>query len=599
MRNKNFSRFGTAGRIGVALAAPVLLIAGVFAVPAGAANPGPYATSVSVTSSPNNPVTGQPVTLTAKVGAGSPSRVPGGQVQFTITGNDNVTTVSCDAGNTATLSGGLASCAVSGGLLASLAPYAVSASYTDTVDSNYLASTGSRSQAVNAGGTTTAVTSSSNPSTTGQAVSFVATVNITSPAVGSLAGGVTFAGVTCDGGSNTIPVSGGIAQCDVSGGLTAVGSPYSVTGTYGGDPNFRTSTSPKVKQVTSPAAATVTLSTTPDLCTGDVCSSSPGVPVSFTGTANSTGTDGGTGVPNGPLVFKVVAAGTKNYQSCAGGSNTIALVGGSATCSLSSGLPASVYYIVTATLADPNYSGASATIYLNASLWSTSIAVSVPKRVVAGQTFDVTATVTPATGYAGTSVPGGYVNMTVCGSNSNGNDGCQGGAAAVVDGTATITVGGGEYPGLYKYYAVYSGDSNFYGSTARKGSLSVVKSGVTIGLTEPYGFVSVDGAPVGITATLTTENGSVGSTLVGPPTGTVTFTITGPNGTVSCDDGNVIQWGTLPGQSEGSVTCFISGGLPLVAPPQTNYSVQVVYSGDSDYAGGTAKATQVVVPAVD
>jgi hypothetical protein len=158
--------------------------------------------------------------------------------------------------------------------------------------------------------------------------------------------------------------------------------------------------------------------------------------VSFTGTANSTGTDGGSGVPNGPLVFKVVAAGTKNYQSCAGGSNTIALVGGSATCSLSSGLPASVYYIVTATLADPNYSGASATIYLNASLWSTSIAVSVPKRVVAGQTFDVTATVTPATGYAGTSVPGGYVNMTVCGSNSNGNDGCQGGAAAVVDATA-------------------------------------------------------------------------------------------------------------------------------------------------------------------
>jgi len=104
MRNNNHSRFGTVGRIGVALAAPVLLIAGVLTVPAGAANPGPYATTVTVTSSPSIPVTGQPVTLTAKVGAGSPSRIPVGQVQFTITGNDTVTTVSCDAANPATLS---------------------------------------------------------------------------------------------------------------------------------------------------------------------------------------------------------------------------------------------------------------------------------------------------------------------------------------------------------------------------------------------------------------------------------------------------------------------------------------------------------------
>ena len=205
---------------------------------------------------------------------------------------------------------------------------------------------------------------------------------------------------------------------------------------------------------------------------------------------------------------------------------------------------------------------------------------------------------TPAPGYAGTASVGGYVNITVCGSNSNGYDGCQGGAAAVVNGTASITVGGGEYPGVYHYFAVYSGDSNFYGATAKKGTFSVAKSGVSIGLTEPYNFVSVDGAPVAITATLTTQNGSVGSTLVGPPTGTVTFTITGPNGPVSCDGGNIVQWGTLPGQSEGSVTCYISGGLALVTPPQTNYSIQVAYSGDSSYAMGSAKATQVVVPAV-
>jgi hypothetical protein len=598
MRTPHFSRFRAAGRIGAAVAAPVLLLTGVLAVPAGAANPGPYATNVIVSSSPTTPVTGQPVTLTAKVGSGTPGRIPGGQVQFTITGNDNVTTVTCDAGNTVALAGGLASCSVSGGLLASLAPYSVSASYTDTLDSHFLADTGTRSEAVNSGTTTTVVTSSSNPTVTGQGVSFVAAVAIASPATGSLVGSVTFAGVACDGG-NSVPVAGGIAQCSVSGGLSAVGSPYLVTGTYGSDPNFKASTSAKVKQVTSPAAATVVLSTNPNICTGDVCSSTPGVPQSFTGLVNSTGTDGGTGVPNGPLVFSIVAAGTKTTQSCTGGSNSIALVGGSATCSLAAGLPAHVYYIVTAKLADPNYSGASATLYLNASLWSTSIALSVPKTVVAGETFNVTAAVTPAAGYAGTSPVGGYVNITVCGGNSNGGDGCQGGAAAVVNGIASITVGGGEYPGSYRYYGVYSGDSNFYGATAKKGTLTVTKSGVTIGLTEPDGFVSVDGAPVGITATLTTENGSVGSTLVGPPTGTVTFTITGPDGPVSCDGGNVIQWGTAPGQSEGSVSCYISGGLALLTPPETDYTVQVAYSGDSDYAAGGAKVTQVVVPAVD
>ena len=597
MRTTTLTRFGTAGRVGLALAASTLL-AGVLGVPAGAASPGPRTTSVTVSASPITPVTGQAGTLNARGGTGPHGPTPGGQVKFQITGNDSVTTVSCDASDTVALSGGVASCPVSGGLLASLAPYSVSASYTDTVDSSYLPSTGTRSQAVTSGWTKTSVTSSSNPSATGQSVSFVAAVNVVSPAVGTLTGSVTFTGTTCDGGTNTIPVSDGVAQCAVSGGLTAVGSPYLVTATYGSDPNFKTSTSLRLKQVTAPAAATVTLSATPDNCTGDLCTSSPNIPLSFTGVTTSTGTDGGTGVPAGPLVFTIVPAGSKVSQTCAGGSNTLALSGGSATCSMAAGLPASLYYVVTARLADPNYSGASATLYLNASLWSTTTKLSLPKKVVAGQTFAVVATVTPEAGYAGAAPVGGYVNITVCGGNSNGSDGCQGGAAAVVNGTASITIGGGEYPGYYNFYAVYSGDANFYGSTVKRGTFSVDRSGVSMGLTEPYGFVSIDGAPVGITATLTTDNGSVGSTLVGPPTGTVTFTITGPNGPVSCDGGDVVQWGSAPGQSEGSVTCYIAGGLALVAPPQTDYTVQVVYSGDSNYTGGGAKVTQVVVPAV-
>ena len=595
MRTTTSVRTRTMGRVGVALAAPVLLLAGVLTVPAGAAGTGPFATTVTLTSSPTIPVIGQAVTLTAKVSGGAFHPTPVGQVQFQITGNDSVTTVSCDGSSTVALAAGTASCSVSGGLLASLSPYVVVASYADNVNSTFRPSSITRSEVVEKGTTATAVTSSNNPTVTGQGVSFVASVNVVAPAVGTLTGSVTFAGVTCDG-SNTQPVSGGLAQCTVSGGLTAVGSPHTVTGTYGMDPNFRASTSAPIKQRTGPAAAALTLTAIPDNCTGDLCTSTPNVPVSFQGSASSTNVDGGSGVPSGPLVFKIVSAGTKVSQTCAGG-NSLPLVGGTATCSLAAGLPASLYYIVTAHLADPNYSAASATLYLNASLWSTRTSLSVPSHVAAGQTFDVTATVTPAAGYAGSASMGGYVNITVCGSSSNGPNGCQGGAAAVVDGTASITVGGGEFPGSFQAYAVYTGDSNFYSSTAKKVTFNVVKSGVTIGMTEPYGFVSVDGAPIAITATLTTENGSAGSTLVGPPTGTVTFAIGGPNGPMTCDGGNVMQLGTAPGQAEGSVACYISGGLPLVAPPSTDYIVHVAYSGDPNYAPATDKVTQTVVPA--
>ena len=43
------------------------------------------------------------------------------------------------------------------------------------------------------------------------------------------------------------------------------------------------------------------------------------------------------------------------------------------------------------------------------------------------KTFNVTAVVQPIAGYTGSNVPTGYVNILVCGGNSNGNDGCEGG----------------------------------------------------------------------------------------------------------------------------------------------------------------------------
>ncbi len=182
----------------------------------------------------------------------------------------------------------------------------MAAAYTDNVDTNYDSSNGSLNETVTRGQTTTTLTSSSNPSVSGQPLNFVATVGIDSPAVGTLTGYVTFTGVTCDSG-NSVLISGDMASCSVSAGLDASGSPYEVSASYGDDPNFSGSSSGKLKQNVDKAATTIVLSATPDDCSGNVCSVSAGAAVSFTATVTSNSP--GSGTPDGSVVFSVVRAG--------------------------------------------------------------------------------------------------------------------------------------------------------------------------------------------------------------------------------------------------------------------------------------------------
>ena len=87
-------------------------------------------------------------------------------------------------------------------------------------------------------------------------MSFNATVAAVAPAIGTPSGSVTFAGVSCDGG-NTITLSGGLAQCVISGGLASQTTPILVTGAYSGDPQFLTRTG-NVKQTVSKAGGSST-----------------------------------------------------------------------------------------------------------------------------------------------------------------------------------------------------------------------------------------------------------------------------------------------------------------------------------------------------
>ena len=190
------------------------------------------ATSKTALASSLNPSSfGQSVTFNATV---SP------QFEGTVTG----TVVFKDGGTTLgsrTVSGGKASFTLS-----SLHPgnHSITASYDGNID--LLSSTSAVvTQVVHKANTKTALTSSPNPSTSGQAVTFTAT--ITPNFTGTPTGTVTFR----DNTKATVLGTGAVNSSRKASFTTsklAVGT-HSVSASYGGDTNFNTSTSSAVSQV--------------------------------------------------------------------------------------------------------------------------------------------------------------------------------------------------------------------------------------------------------------------------------------------------------------------------------------------------------------
>jgi hypothetical protein len=232
--------------------------------------------------------TGAPVTFTATVVHGA--LVPTGTVTFTVTGTSS-TPYTCDSGNVSSLQpngsgpGAVATCTFTAGLQASDSPYAVSASYSG--DPNFSGSTGNLSATIHLGNTTTTLNSASNPSVTGQPVTFTATVNsnIGAPPDGET---VTFIQGAITVGTGVL--SGGTATFTTS--ALAVGT-KPVKATYGGDAGFVNSTSAIVSQVIAKAASTVAL-------TSSLNPSTFGQSVTLAATVS--GQFGGT--PTGVVVFK-------------------------------------------------------------------------------------------------------------------------------------------------------------------------------------------------------------------------------------------------------------------------------------------------------
>ena len=157
---------------------------------------------------------------------------------------------------------------------------------------DYIGSNASTAQTVNQDSTTTAVTSSVNPSTFGQSVTFTATVTANSPGSGTPTGTVQF---TVDGTNlgAAVTLSGSPSQAQASTASIAVtGSPHSVVATYSGDGNFLTSNgSVAGGQTVNKAVTTTGVSSSAN-------PSTPGQNVTFTATVAVSAP--GAGTPPGP-----------------------------------------------------------------------------------------------------------------------------------------------------------------------------------------------------------------------------------------------------------------------------------------------------------
>ena len=380
--------------------------------------------TVSVSGSPSTAVTGQTVTFTATV-TGS-SGTPTGMVQFA----DGATAI----GSPVALSGGTAqtSTALSAGT------HTITASYSG--DGTYGAGSGSlASYVVNKGATTVNISSDApDPSVAGASYTVSFGVVATGPASGSPGGTV-----TVSDGSASCTGDAPFGSCDLT--STTVGS-KTITVTYEGDGDFKTSSKTTAHAV-NPAAAGVTV-------TSSANPSVTGQAVTLTATVT-----GSVGTPGGTVQFNVDGAGF--------GAPVTLSAGGTATTTTSS-LAVGTHSVAATYSGDATYAGAAGALaggqVVNEAGTTTSVTLtSGANPSAAGGSVTFTATITPAAPGAGT--PTGTVQFRDGAGDLGAPQALSAGAASLT--TTTLA------PGSHGITAEYSGNASFGPSTSPALSHSV------------------------------------------------------------------------------------------------------------------------------
>ena len=448
--------------------------------------------TLALTSSPNPSTSGQSVNLAATV---TPSAATGA-VQFL----DGATAL-----GTVTINGGAASLS-----LTTLAVGAHSITAVYSGDTNDAASTSAvLPQTVNKIVSIMALTTSPNPSTSGQSVTLSATVT-PSAATGT----VQF----LDGSTSlgTVTISGGAAALSLM--TLAVGA-HSITAVYSGDTNDATSTSAALSQTVNKTVSSVTLASS-------VNPSTYGQSATLSATVSPTS-----------------ATGTIQFLDGSTSLGTATVASGSATLSLTT-LAVGTHSITSVYSGDANdATSTSAIVSQTVNKVASGVALTTsPNPSTSGQSVTLSATVAPTTAT-------GTIQF-LDGSASLGTVTITGGAAALS--LTTLSVG------THSITAVYSGDANDATATSTVVAQTVNKVASSVALTS-----SANPSTIGHSVTFA-----------------ATVTPTTATGTVQFLDG-----------STSLGTAAISGGaaaLSLTTLSVGTHSITAVYSGDANDATATS-----------
>ncbi|MBK6723288.1 MAG: Ig-like domain repeat protein [Acidobacteria bacterium] len=479
------------------------------------------ATATTVTSNANPSVFGQPVTFTATV---SPNPGAGATVNFVIDGGAPVATTTNASG------------------VATTATSALSVG-THTVVANFLGGSGfdpssgtlTPVQTVNMASTTTAVTSSPNPSVWGQSVTMTATISVTSPGAGAPTGTVNF----LDGGfaipscqNRPVSLVSSLYQASCTTSALPVGAARFLNGVYSGDGNFNGSASPNGYTITVNKADTTTT----------ITSDNPDPSVlgqNYTVVFSVLPVSPGAGTPSGTVA---VTDGTNNCSA------TVAV--GQCTLPSTSVGPKTL----TATYpGDSFFNGSNDTEahVVGKANTTTTVTASPASPSIFGQSVTFTATVAIQAPGAGPPNPTGTVSFNI-----DGNIYC---ANTPINGSGVATCTQAGLPalpaGLRNVVALYGGDANFNGSAGTL-NYTVNKALPTLTITGDTPDPSIIGQPYAVTWTV-----GVTAPGAGTPTGTVTIadgidTCTAPVGAGVC---NMVS--TTPGNK--ALTGFYSGRCQL------------------------------------
>jgi hypothetical protein len=324
---------------------------------------------------------------------------------------------------------------------------------------------------ITAAASTITLASSANPSSSGQPISFTATV---SASAGTPTGTVAInIGPTITG---TVNLNNGQGTFSTSGLMTGT---YSVTAIYSGDTNYTSVTSTAVSQVIGLAGTTTSL-------TGPQGSLNYGKTAAFTITVSSS-----SGTPTGIVTVK-------DGETVLGSANLSKGVAAYSTAALSAG----THSITVVYNGDTNYiTSTSAAVSQLINKVSTTTNLTGPKGSInCGQPITFTARVSALSG-----TPSGVVTIqegdTVLGT------------ASLLDGQAAYTTSDLSV-GTHTITAIYGGDTNYKSATSAAVSQIIDKASATLTVA-PDINPSVNNQTISFTATV--------SALSGTPTGTVTF----------------------------------------------------------------------------